>query len=256
MSLIFANRVLFGALALAYFCGPAWLLTLWLFPDERPSWQIAVGSGMGISLLGLMALILSGLPVGITQMSIVVASIVLAQCLVLPFSLRPQRVQREVRRLIPIRQVVHRPAWKLYVSAGVGILSLSVFLVAIPIVSQRRTTGYTEFYIVEGLRGSPPWRSPMATSSPVSLTLSVVSREGKAEPFQIYLMTEGETIQVLDLGIIPPGANVQQTVTVPPRTRSEQQYAVVLYKTGADASYRTLHFWLRAPRSASPSVRK
>ena len=146
-------------------------------------------------------------------------------------------------------------SWKEYVTPALTLLSLSAFLIVAPFLSRGDRQSYTEFYIAEGFQDAPPWRRPVSTFAPVSLTFVVVSSEKTVESFQVHVVTEGETIQVIHLGGLEPGASVEQSISVQPRIESEQPYTLILYKGDAGVPYRTLSFWLRtAPVIASISA--
>jgi uncharacterized membrane protein len=250
VSSISITEAVIWSLALAYLVGPGWLLVVGLFPDERPAWQIAVGGGMGIALVGLTALGLSYLPAGITRTSTIIAIIVLNGLFAIVVGWAPERVFQRFSRLSSAVRSCRRPGWKNCVLAAFTFLIFSTFLLVMPSLSQENKESYTEFYIVDGLLEVPPWRRLVNATDPVSLTFAVVSHEKTAEVFQVYVTTEGETIQAIRLGVLEPGTNFRQSISIPARVRSAQQYALILCKDDSEISYRTLYFWLRTPPGA------
>jgi uncharacterized membrane protein len=259
MTLISTREMTIWILSLAYLFGPGLLVTFWLFPDERPSWQIIVGGGVGIALIGLTALGLSFSPLGITQASVLVVGVALNGLFVIPFCGAPERVVQRWARLFKAFFSAGRsgkPDWqdhlRDYLTFAVALVSLFAFLVVALFLSRGDEKSYTEFYIVDGLAEAPLWRCLAAPSDLVSITFAVVSSEKTAESFQVHIMTEGETAWLFPLGVLEPGASVEQSISIPPPTESEQRYILDLYKGDSAMPYRTLYFWLQTlPESAS-----
>ncbi len=245
MSPVSVFEVFIWTLALTYSLSPGWCFIFWLFPDERPVWQIAMGGAMGIVLLGLMALGLSSLPLGITHEALVIAIVLLNGLLAILFLWAPQRVSKRLFQLLSILESRKRFDWKNHLPVAFALLALATFLIVTPSLTQGQKESYTEFYIVDGLLTTPPWRLPVNASGPVPLTFAIISHEQTFASFQVHVVTEGETIQVIRLGVLEPGATVEQSINLPPRVKSEQQYALILYKGDSNDPYRTLYFWLR-----------
>jgi len=246
MALTSVTEMIVWTMAAVFLIGPGWLLAVWLFPDERPCWQIAVGGGMGIALLGLSALVLSYLPVGLTGRSVIGTIVVLDGLLALLLGRAPERILKRVSRLLAALRRGRQPDWKVYVSPAVAIVTFLVFVLVTPPLSQGAQESYTEFYIIDGLSDVPPWRRLLPASEPISLALAVVSHEMAPEPFQVHLITARET-EIFPLGVLEPGANVVQSIRIPPRTSAEQRYTLALYKGDSSVAYRSLHLWIRAP---------
>ena len=234
------------SLATVFLTGPGWLLAVRLFPDERPGWQIAVGGGTGIALLGLSALVLSYLPVGLTPHSIIVTTVALDGLLALLLGRVPERFLRRMSNLLGTLKQGKPPTWKGYVPPALALMTFLVCVLVTPPSSQGAQESYSEFYIVDGLAGVPPWRRLLPASEPVSLTLAVVSHETAPASFQVWLITDRAT-EIIPLGVLEPGANVVQSIHIPPRTSAEQRYTLALYKGDSSVAYRTLHVWFRAP---------
>ncbi len=247
MALISTYETIIWMMALVYLFGPGWLWTFWFFPDEHPSWQIVVGSGIGIPLLGLIALSLSLLPWGITQDSVLLVSMALNGLCLIPLCIAPERAIQRLSQLFSSLGLDRKSGWKDYLTPVLTLLSLVAFLIVAPFLSRGDKESYTEFYIVDGLYKAPPWRRTIDADTPVSLTFAVVSREKAAESFQVHVVTEEETIQVIPLQALEPGESVELGIHIPPRANSEQSYTLVLYKGDLSIPYRTLHFWLRTP---------
>ena len=233
-------------MAVVFLIGPGWLLAVRLFPDERPCWQIAVGGGIGIALLGLSTLVLSYLPVGLTRHSIIVAIVVLDGLLAVLLGWAPERILQRVSRLVSALQRRRQSGWKSYVWPAVALVTFLVFVLATPPLSQGSQESYTEFYIVDGLSDVPPWRRLLPASEPVGLTLAVVSHETTPESFQVHLITERAT-EIIPLGVLEPGGSLRAGIRIPSRTSAEQRYTLALYKGDSSVAYRTLHVWLRTP---------
>lgn len=240
------TEMIVWTMAAVFLLGPGWLLALRLFPDEPPHWQIAMGGGMGIALLGLSALVLSYLPVGLTRHSIIGATVVLDGLLALLLGRGLERIVQRVSRLLAAFRRGRQPDWKGYVSPAVALVTFLVCVLVTPPLSRGAQESFSEFYIVDGLSDVPPWRRLLPASEPISLTLAVVSHEAAPESFQVHLITEGET-QIFPLGVLEPGANVVQSIYIPPRTSAEQRYTLALYKGDSSVAYRSLQLWLRAP---------
>lgn len=245
MSPISVFDVFIWTLALTYLLSPGWCFIFWLFPDERPMWQIAVGGAMGTVLLGLMVLGLSSLPLGITHDALVIAVVLLNGLLAILFLWAPQRVSERLFQLVSILESFKKFDWKGHVPVAFTLLALATFLIVTPSLTQGQKESYTEFYIVDGLLTTPPWRHPVNASDLVPLTFSVISHEQTSASFQVHVVTEGETIQVVSLGVLEPDTGVEQSISLPPRIKSEQRYALILYKGDSNDPYRTLYFWLR-----------
>jgi uncharacterized membrane protein len=247
MSFISAPEIIVWILALPLLFSPGWLLIFWLFPDERPSWQVAVGGGIGIVLLGLMVLILSYLPLGITHDTIVIAIVLLNGLLAILIWSAPNRVLSRLTRLVSDVRSGRELAWRNYLAPASTILVLTVFLLTTLSLNPRQRESYTEFYIVDGLQETPPWRRSTNVSDPVALTLAVVSSEQTATSFSIQVVIEEKTVEVISLGVLEPGEGIQRSITVPQPANREQRVELFLYKGNAESPYRSLFFWLPSP---------
>ena len=247
MSSISAPELIVWILALPLLFSPGWLLIFWLFPDERPSWQMAMGGGISIVLLGLIVLILSYLPLGITHGTIVIAIVLLNGLLAILIWSAPDRVLPRLTHLVSDVRLGRESAWRNYLAPASTILVLAVFLLTTLSLNPRQRESYTEFYIVDGLQEAPPWRRSTNASEPVPLTLAVVSSEQTATSFSIHVMTEERTVEVISLGLLEPGEGIQRSITVPQPTNREQRVELFLYKDNVESPYRSLFFWLPSP---------
>jgi uncharacterized membrane protein len=247
MSSISAPEIIVWILALPLLFSPGWLLIFWLFPDERPSWQMAMGGGMSIALLGLIVLILSYLPLGITHDTIIIAIILLNGLLAILLWWAPNRVLPRLTRLVSDVGSGRGLAWRNDLAPASTVLILAVFLLVTPFLSPGQVESYTEFYIVDGLQEAPPWRRSTNVSDPVLLTLAVVSSEAAAAAFQIHVLVGEQIVEAIPLGLLEPGEGVQRGIIIPPRETPEQRVALLLYKDDSDTPYRSLFFWLHSP---------
>ncbi len=215
---------------------PGFLLAIWLFPGERSLWHLSVGSGLGIALIGLIALALSYLPFGVTFLSVMTAAGVLSALFMACFW--------------PALQVAFPPVSIRFGKRGAlpaigAVCVFLLFLAVVPAVAQARKESYTEFSIV-GAAEPLPWQRRVAAGEELGLTLAVASSEGAAESFEVRVTTEGKLLQVLDLGTLRPGESARLPIHLPPRERRAQRYDLALYKGGSQVPYRSLYFWVKA----------
>jgi uncharacterized membrane protein len=245
MSSVSVFELTIWILALAFLFSPGWLLIFWLFPNERPLWQIAVSSGTAVALLGVIALSLSYLPAGITRDSIAIVIVILNSLLAVLFWLGPERVIQRLSQLISGLGSLRKSGWKDSLPAALFVLIFITFLMFTLSLSQGRKESYTEFYISDGFLRAPPWRRHVEVSDVVPLTFAVASSENRAESCHVHVVAEGEPIEVIHLGVLQPGESVQRSISIPPRDSLKQLYLLELYKSDLKTPYRTLHFWLR-----------
>jgi uncharacterized membrane protein len=245
MSPTYVCDTVVSILVVVFMFSPGLLLTLCAFPDARPLWQIAMGAGFGIVLTGLSALGLSYMPAGITRHSVYLTIIVLNA------SFAAWLWTVHMRRSIKLPDVwltfMHcsKLDWKTCLPSVLMFIILSMFVVVAPSLAHVRRESYTEFYIVDAYFDVPPWRRSVDASALFPVTVAVVSSEKSAESFMVYVTTEGETTQVIHLGVLKPGEAATHPIRIPPRVSCAQRYDLLLYKGESRKPYRTLYFWLR-----------
>jgi uncharacterized membrane protein len=245
MSPTYVCNTVGSILALVFVFSPGLLLTFCLFPDAHPLWQIAMGVGLGIVLTGLAALGLSYLPVGITRHSVHLVTIVLNASLAAWLWIVHRRGGLKLLDLWHTSRSCPKLVWKRYLPSALILIILSMFVVVAPSLTHVRRESYTEFYIVDAYFDVPPWRRSVDASVLFPVTVAVASSEKSAESFMVYVTTEGETTQVIHLGVLKPGETATHAIKISPRVSRAQRYDLLLYKGESKTPYRTLYFWLR-----------
>jgi len=217
---------------------PGLLLALLLFPLDEFGWQLGVGVGLSLVILGTIALFLSLIPFGngITFLSLVVTLISLNSL----FTVMLWRWRWKI-----IKKLFQFAPENTRVNIAIAIIFLP-FLVVIPFLLQIKRESFSEFYIVDSYPTPWPWQRHVALTEPISVTVVVVSHELQANHFSIKLLTNEMVIQTFNLGTIEAGKTLEQLVYIPPRTQSAQQFALRLYKDEITKPYRLLDFWLKA----------
>jgi hypothetical protein len=242
MSITFISELFVPILATALVFGPGLLLAVMFFPGQSKSWQISLGMGLAVVIIGWLGLLLSLLPVGVTFLSIVIGLLMIGGGEAIFFWAVRRRGLRNSSDLFPILRDIRRE----------NVLSLLVFIgflmtliVGLPLAQKNNEQGYTEFFLAEGFLKNPPWRRAFNATDTVSLTFVVKSNEKAAESFEVHVVTEGEISQVFKLGILYPGHIVKQSIKIVPLSGSMRRYDLVLYKGRSTMPYRSLHFWLQ-----------
>ena len=245
MSPTYVCDTVVSILVVVFMFSPGMLFTLCAFPDVGPLWQIAMGAGFGIVLTGLSALGLSCLPAGITRHSVFLTIIVLNAPLAAWLWTVHTRKGAKSPGVWLTFILCDKLDSKTRLPSALMFIILFIFVVVAPSLTHVQRESYTEFYIVDAYLDMSPWRRSVDASVMFPVTVAVVSSEKSAESFMIHVTTEGETTQVIHLGVLKPGETATHYIRIPPRLNPAQRYDLLLFKGKSKTPYRTLFFWLR-----------
>lgn len=246
MALYLFERILLPGIGLALLIIPGLLLAQILFHSEHPSWKLAVSGVLSLVLAGWIALILGFLPSGITVYSVVTALILLISAEV--FYLQKSRHLNIGIVVSFLNKSKERRSTTLF-----PLLILALFLillqVGLPIAQSLNNPGFVEFYLMEGFTNDPLWRRVFKPSETINFNVIVKSHEKIDNSYDIQLMTQGKSLQVIRLGILKPGQQIQQQITLPLESEPIQRYDLYLYRGKSTIPYRSLHFWIKVSSS-------
>jgi uncharacterized membrane protein len=236
--------------AIACAIAPGVLLAYCLFPHERRLRVLSIGIALGIVILGLIALVASYLPFGLTIASLAVGvTLLMAISIALfwggsaavLFKRAPaSELADQAEMSTPRRVTGHQNRTVILI----GVIFLA-FLVASLSAIPMRSESFSTFSIVDDYIHPLPWQMRTDPAQPVAVTIEVSSSEQRNASFTMRVVTEEQVIQTIDLGVVQNGAKIQHRILLPPRPHRVQQYEIILYKDGSNFPYRSLYFWLR-----------
>ena len=242
ISLFFHGELLRTICGLILVMIPGILLTYLILPDKRPMLRIALGIGLAPVLLGWLLLLLSLLKIEITSFTVAIGfSILWVLEILLIFIFRRLSFSRLFVMFNNIKIIINENIASIFVL----ILFLLTLIIVLPIAQAKNEKGYTEFYLNEGFDLLPPWRRTYNVADNVLINLAVKSNEKSDEPFEVKVLADGATLEVIDLGLLKPGQSILEPITISLSPMPLQRYDFVLYKGGSIVPYRAVHFWLR-----------
>ncbi len=233
--------VLMTMLVMAFVLCPGVLLTTALFPKRTLLWRLVIGNILGFLLLGWSILLLDLLQIRIDYLSIVITVVF---CIMISLLVLWKLHGNEK---IDIKSTIVLTGKKFLGFPSLVFFLFVVSLIAIlPIAHANNATGFTEFYLAEGLQEKPPWREQTGLNEPVWLTAVIVNNEITPDSYTMQVVTEGTVLQIIDLGVLESEDKVAQQIILPSRDLADQQFHFFLYKGDSKKAYRILSFWLHA----------